>query len=58
MGELRVYTIDEVVAILHVTRRTVYAYIKDGRLKAVKMGKYWRVTEKALEEFLSPQAEK
>ncbi len=58
MGDLKVYTIEEVVAILRVTRRTVYTYIKEGKLKAVKIGKYWRVTEKALEEFLTPQAEK
>ena len=39
MKELKVYTIDEVVELLHVTRRTVYSYIKDGKLKAVKIGK-------------------
>jgi len=53
MGELKVYTIDELVNLLHVTRRSIYSYIKDGKLKAVKIGKYWRVTEKNLEEFLS-----
>ncbi len=53
MKELKVYTIDEVVELLHVTRRTVYSYIKDGKLKAVKIGKYWRVTQENLEEFLS-----
>lgn len=53
MAELKVYTIDEVVQLLHVTRRTIYTYIKEGKLKAVKIGKYWRVTQKNLEEFLS-----
>lgn len=53
MAELKVYTIEEVVQLLHVTRRTVYTYIKEGKLKAVKIGKYWRVTQKNLEEFLS-----
>lgn len=53
MAELKVYTIEEVVNLLHVTRRTVYSYIKEGKLKAVKIGKYWRVTEKNLEDFLS-----
>lgn len=53
MAELKVYTIEEVVELLHVTRRTVYSYIKEGKLKAVKIGKYWRVTEKNLEDFLS-----
>ena len=53
MAELKVYTIEEVVQLLHVTRRTIYTYIKEGKLKAVKIGKYWRVTQKNLEEFLS-----
>lgn len=53
MAELKVYTIEEVVELLKVTRRTVYSYIKDGKLKAVKLGKYWRVTEKNLEDFLN-----
>lgn len=53
MAELKVYTIDEVVDLLHVTRRSIYSYIKDGKLKAVKIGKYWRVTQENLEEFLS-----
>lgn len=57
MEELKVYTIDEVVEILHVTRRSVYSYIKSGKLKAVKIGKYWRVTAKALEAFLTPADE-
>ena len=54
MTELKVYTIDEVAELLHVTRRTVYNYIKEGKLKATKIGKYWRVTSKALEELLTP----
>lgn len=50
---MKVYTIEELVEILHVTRRTLYNYIKGGSLKAVKMGKYWRVTAEELERFLS-----
>ena len=52
--KMKVYTIEELVDILQVTRRTIYNYLKEGKLKAVKMGKYWRVTEKQLEEFLTP----
>lgn len=57
MTEKKVYTIDELVQMLQVTRRTIYNYIKEGKLKAVKIGKYWRVTDKALEEFLTPATE-
>lgn len=52
MSEIKLYTIDEVVEILKVTRRTVYGYIKDGKLDAVKVGRYWRVRAEALEVFL------
>lgn len=53
MADLKVYTLDEVRELLHVTRRTVYNYIREGKLKAVKIGKYWRITQKNLEDFLS-----
>jgi excisionase family DNA binding protein len=50
--EIKLYTIEEVMNILHVTRRTVYNYIKAGKLEALKMGKYWRVTPEQLNSFL------
>lgn len=49
---MKVYTLEELVEVLQVTRRTLYNYIREGKLKAAKMGKYWRVTEKQLEAFL------
>ena len=53
MTEIRVYTLDEVADILKVTKRTLYNYIKAGTLHAVKMGKYWRVSEETLKDFIS-----
>lgn len=53
MTDMKVYTIEELETLLHVTRRTLYSYIKDGKLSAVKMGKYWRVTQKQLDDFLT-----
>lgn len=49
----RVYTLDEVAEIMQVTKRTLYNYIKAGTLHAVKMGKYWRVSEENLQDFIS-----
>jgi excisionase family DNA binding protein len=49
---LTLYTIDEVAQILKVSKRTVYNYIKSGFLKAIKVGKYWRVMHTDLETFL------
>lgn len=51
MAELRVYTTEEIMEVLKVTKRTLYNYIKAGQLKAFKVGREWRVTEDALREF-------
>ena len=53
MAEIKVYTLDEVADILKVTKRTLYNYVKAGKLPAVKMGKYWRVSEESLQAFIS-----
>ena len=53
MDEIRIYTVEEVQAILRVTQRTIYNYIKTGKLNAVKIGKYWRVPEATLQEFIN-----
>lgn len=50
----KLYTVDEVTQILKVTQRTVYNYIKNGQLKAIKVGKYWRIRHSDLEDFLLP----
>lgn len=55
--DLILYTIEEVTQILKVTQRTVYNFIKNGDLKAVKVGKYWRVRHEDLEEFLAKGTE-
>lgn len=53
MADIKVYTLDEVADILKVTKRTLYNYVKEGKLTAVKMGKYWRVSEENLQAFIS-----
>jgi excisionase family DNA binding protein len=49
--DIEVYTLKEIQDLLQVTRRTLYNWIKDGKLKAFRIGKEWRVTKEALEEF-------
>lgn len=51
--EIKVYTLEEIAEMLDVTRRTLYTYVKDGKLKAVKVGRSWRVTEENLREYLN-----
>lgn len=52
--ELITYTPKELENILDVKREVIWKYIRSGKLKAKKIGKEWRITVKALEEFLSP----
>jgi len=49
----RIYSINELTLILKVTQHTLYKYIKNGDLKARKIGKYWRVLPSDLETFLN-----
>ena len=53
MSELKVYTLNEVSEILKVTKRSLYNYIKAGTLRAVKVGKDWRVSEDNLKDFIN-----
>ena len=53
MNDIKVFTLDEVADILKVSRRTLYTYVKEGKLPAVKMGKYWRVSQESLQAFIS-----
>lgn len=52
MGELKVYTVEEVAELMTVTKITVYNWIREGKLKAKKIGKYYRITEENLRAFL------
>jgi excisionase family DNA binding protein len=42
----------EVARILRVTTRTIERYCKQGKLRAVKVGRRWRIPRSALEDLL------
>ena len=46
------YTLDELMDILKVSRRTLQNYIRKGTLKAFRVGNQWRVTKKQYEEYI------
>jgi excisionase family DNA binding protein len=50
---LQLYTLEEVAALLEVTTRTLYTYIKDGKLKAQKIGGRWKISEENLKKFIN-----
>lgn len=46
------FTIDETAKILKVSRRTIYDWIKKGKLEAVKAGTLWRIPSDSINKFL------
>ncbi len=53
-----VLTLNELMEILKVTRKTLLLYIKMGKLKAFKIGNQWRVTRITLDEFIESNTKK
>lgn len=50
---LKVYSLTELEPILGVTHRTLQSYIKNGRLKGVKIGGKWKVSGENLKKFIN-----
>jgi excisionase family DNA binding protein len=46
------YTPEELAEKLKVTRRSVYAWLLNGRLRGLRAGDTWRITEQDLMAFL------
>jgi excisionase family DNA binding protein len=45
---------EDLQEILQVGRNTIYAYLKLGVIKSIKIGKKYRIPKKCLIEFLNP----
>ena len=56
LESLKVYTLTEIEPILGVTHRTSLTYIKDGRLKGVKIGGKWKVSGDNLRKFINGES--
>lgn len=50
------YSVEQVAERLGLHVRTVRSYVREGRLKALKIGKQYRITRGDLEAFLGPAA--
>jgi len=46
------YTIKEVMELLKLSDETIYRHIRSGKLKAIRVGNQWRVSQKALNAFM------
>jgi excisionase family DNA binding protein len=47
-------TVKEVAALLRVSRQSIYIWIDEGRLQAVKIGKNVRVARRDLDSLIRP----
>ena len=51
-SQIDVYSVKEAAAILKTSRQQVRKMIQSEELPAVKVGREWRITSDALQEFL------
>jgi excisionase family DNA binding protein len=51
MNAPKFYTVDETAEILKVAPETVRRLLRSGRLRGVKVGRSWRIPERAIEDF-------
>ena len=49
-------TVHETAEQLKVKESTIRAWIRNGKLRAIKFGREWRITVKDLERFLNENA--
>lgn len=45
------FTAQEVAKIYNVEHRTMLGWLRDGKIKAKRIGKKWAITKQALEDF-------
>ncbi|MFC4908417.1 helix-turn-helix domain-containing protein [Actinomadura gamaensis] len=50
---VQAYTVEQVAEILQIGRDKVYALIRTGRLRSIKIGKLRRITDQHLAEFVA-----
>jgi len=56
LEQLKVYSLTELEPVLGVTHRTLLTYIKDKRLKGVKIGDKWKISEENLRKFINGES--
>ena len=56
IGKIKLYSVKDLNDSLGVNERTIREWFKKGRLKGVKIGTEWHVTEENLGKFLNAEA--
>lgn len=53
MEDIKIYTPEEVAELLKLKKATIQRHIRNGELKAFKVGRFWRIKEQDLKEFMN-----
>ncbi|MBA7507893.1 hypothetical protein ES706_06622 [subsurface metagenome] len=48
----KLYSVEDLVSMLNLSARTVRVYLREGKIKARKIGLSWYVTEENLKKFI------
>ena len=52
ISEVKLMTVAEVAAVMRVSKMTVYRLVHSGELPAVRVGRSFRMPEKAVQDYL------
>lgn len=51
IGSLTLYSVDDLHELLGLSKMTIRAYFREGKLKGKKLGVQWYITEEAIREY-------
>lgn len=57
IGSITLYSIDDLHDLLGISKMTLRAYLREGRLKGRKLGVQWFVTEEAISNYFNEDVE-
>jgi len=52
----KIYTTEQIADILQIHPLTVLKYIKNGKLKGIKLGRVYRIRDSELQKFLDQES--
>lgn len=53
IAELRLYTIEEAMSMLHLGRTTIFDLLRNGRLRSVSQGRARRIPARAIADYIA-----
>lgn len=53
IGSLTLYSVDDLHEMLGISKMTLRAYLREGRLKGRKLGVQWYITEEAIRDYFN-----